>query len=98
MSHSSRDDHGRKVPSWGGQPDLWEAYKDEVRIWLLGSPNTDDYSLAARLVSHLRGPARRIGLSLTDEELMPTVLEPELAETADEEARKQQKNSEENIK
>ena len=48
-----RDDQGRKVPSWGGQPHLWETYKDQVRIWLLGSPQTDDYSLAARLVSHL---------------------------------------------
>ena len=28
--------------------------------------------MAARLVSHLRGPARRIGLTLTDEEFTPT--------------------------
>ena len=74
MAH--RDDHGRKVPSWNGQADLWETYKDEVRIWLLGSPNTEEYSLAARLVAHLCGHARRIGLSLSDEDLMPTTLEP----------------------
>ena len=70
-----RDDHGRRIPSWGGQPDLWETYKEEVRIWRLGCANTEDYSLAARLVSHLRGPARRIGQSMTDEELMPVVTE-----------------------
>ena len=71
----SRDDHGRKIPSWDGRPDTWQEYKDEVRIWVLGSPNTADYSMAARLVAHLKGPARRIGLAMTDTELSPEVTE-----------------------
>ena len=59
------------VPSWAGNPETWQAYKDEVRIWLLGSKLDVEYSLAARLVAKLRGPARRIGLSMTDAELNP---------------------------
>ena len=74
MSHE-RDDHSRKIPSWNGSPESWGMYKDEVRIWALGSPATADYSLCARLVAHLKSPARRIGLSMTNEELQPTILE-----------------------
>ena len=74
MSHE-RDDHGRKIPSWNGSPEHWDTYKDEVRIWQLGSPSTADYSLCARLVAHLKGPARRVGLGMTDEELQPTIIE-----------------------
>ena len=58
-----------KVPSWNGNPESWEAYKDEVRIWLLGVKVDVEYCLAARLVSQLRGPARRIGLAMTDAQL-----------------------------
>ena len=72
MAPNDRDDHGRKVPIWNGSPETFEHYRDEIRIWLLGTPSSEDYSLAARLVSHLKGPARRIGLNLTDEELTPT--------------------------
>ena len=75
-----RDDHGRRIPSWDGRPDTWQEYKDEVRIWVLGSSNTAEYSLAARLVAHLRGPARRIGLSLTDEQLSPDITETTLGD------------------
>merc|ERR1712066_999027 len=63
------------IPSWNGSPESWKTYKDEVRIWVLGSPCTADYSLCARLVAHLKGPARRVGLGMTDEELQPTALE-----------------------
>ena len=58
-----------KVPSWNGNPETWESFKDEVRIWLLGVKVNVEYCLAARLVNALRGPARRIGLSMTDAEL-----------------------------
>ena len=75
MSPGDRDDHGRRIPSWNGSPESWETYKDEVRIWMLGSPATADYSLCARLVAHLKGPARRVGLSMTDEDLQPTITE-----------------------
>ena len=69
---SHRDDHGRKVPIWNGVPETFDRYKDEIRIWILGTPSgQNDFSMAARLVSHLRGPAQRIGLTLTDAELTP---------------------------
>ena len=58
-----------RIPSWNGNPESWETYRDEVRIWLLGVKVDVDYCLAARLVSQLRGPARRIGLAMTDDEL-----------------------------
>ena len=76
----SRDDHGRKIPGWDGRPDTWQEYKDEVRIWVLGSSSTAEYSLAARLVAHLRGPARRIGLSMTDEQLSADITETQLGD------------------
>ena len=63
----------RRVPSRNGNPETWEQYKDEVRIWQLGSSLDVSYSLAARLVQQLRGPARRIGLSMKDEELAPVL-------------------------
>ena len=66
------NDQFNLVPSWDGRQDTWENYQDEVRIWVLGSPPGPEYSLAARLVSRLKGPARRIGLKMTDDELMPT--------------------------
>ena len=59
-----KDDYGRRIPGWDGRPDTWQEYKDQVRIWQLGSPADANYSLAARLVSHLRGPAKRLGLSM----------------------------------
>ena len=49
-------------------------------FWALGTSSTAEYSLAARLVAHLRGPARRIGLSLTDEQLSPDITETTLGD------------------
>ena len=78
MADTDRDNR-EQVPSWSGNPETWQAYKDEVRIWLLGSKLDVEYSLAARLVTKLKGPARRLGLSMTDEELNP----PRAAENPD---------------
>ena len=67
------EEHSRQeqVPSWNGSPETWQNYRDEVRIWLLGSKLEVEYSLAARLVAKLRGPARRVGLAMADAELNP---------------------------
>ena len=57
------------VPSWDGNPHGWRRYRDEVRIWRLSERTTGiDYSLAARLVQHLSGAARRAAMTLSDEE------------------------------
>ena len=59
------------VPAWNGDPSGWKSYRDEVRIWALGEKLDVEYSLAARLVSRLGGPARRAAMGLKDSDLMP---------------------------
>ena len=60
------------VPAWDGNPAFWKRYKDEIRIWLLAE-RTDNvsYSLAARMIQRLTGSARRVALSMPDEDLRP---------------------------
>ena len=70
---SARDEH---IPHWTGNPETWQTYKDEVRIWMLGTKLDVEFSLAARLVSKLKGPARRVGLSMADAELEPKRTDP----------------------
>ena len=65
------DDDRKTIPSWNGHPDTWRRYEEEVRIWLLGTKLAVEYSLAARLVQKLSGPARRVGLAMKDEDLKP---------------------------
>ena len=65
-----RQDNDRsRIPSWNGHPDGWKNYKEEVRIWMLGSKLDVQYCLAARLVENLSGPARQIGLRMAEAEL-----------------------------
>ena len=60
------------VPAWDGNPAFWKRYKDEIRIWLLAErTDTVSYSLAARMIQRLTGAARRVALSMPDEELKP---------------------------
>ena len=65
------DSHERRVPSWDGNPEKWRSYRDEVRVWLLGTNLDVPYSIAARLVGQLRGSARRVGLAMSDDDLAP---------------------------
>ena len=59
------------LPPWDSSLGVFARYKDEVRVFRLGEDLGRSYSIAARLVSPLSGPARRIGLSLKDLELFP---------------------------
>ncbi len=68
---AEHEDHRKFVPTWDGNPIGYKAYKDSVRIWLLGEKLDVEYSLAARLVQNLSGSARTLGNSMLDEELMP---------------------------
>ncbi|CAE8585764.1 unnamed protein product [Polarella glacialis] len=65
------DDSKRVIPGWDGVPTTWQAYVDDVRIWLLGERLDVPYSIAARLVARLAGAAKRVGNSMTAVELMP---------------------------
>ena len=47
-------------------PSGWRDYRQEVRLYEVNQ------SVAARLVGGLRGAARRVGLAMTDQELLPT--------------------------
>ena len=70
---ADHDEHRKYVPSWDGNPTTYRAYKESVRIWLLGEKADVEYSLAARLVQNLSGAARILGNSMTDAQLMPDI-------------------------
>ena len=50
----------------------WESFRDEIRVWRLGEKLNVKYSLAARLVSGLSGPARMTCMTMDAEQLHPT--------------------------
>ena len=66
-----RDRHFDRVPRWDGNPATRQRFRDEVRLWTLSEDLNVNYSLAARLVKNMTGPARRACLTLTDEQLLP---------------------------
>ena len=61
------------VPKWDGNPQGYQRYKDEIRIWRLSENMNVDFSLAARMIGALSGSARRATISLPEEVLMPDV-------------------------
>ena len=69
MAHHG-DDKPR-IPRWNGDPSRFQHWKDEVRIYKLGENLNVNRSGAACLVGGLSGPARKVGLSMTDEDLFP---------------------------
>ena len=60
------------LPQWDGDPSGWRDYQQEVRLFKTGENLEVNQSVAARLVGGLRGAARRVGLAMTDQELLPT--------------------------
>ena len=60
-----------RVPSWDGNPLTRQTFLEEVKLWALSEDLDAKYSLAARLVKNLKGPARRACHSLTPKELAP---------------------------
>ena len=70
MAHHGDDDKPR-IPRWNGDPSRFQHWKDEVRIYKLGENLNVNRSVAARLVGGLSGPARKVGLSMTDGDLFP---------------------------
>ena len=59
------------LPQWDGDPSGWRDHQQEVRLYKTGENLEVNWSVAARLVGGLRG-ARRVGLAMTDQELLPT--------------------------
>ena len=60
------------LPQWDGDLSGWRDYQQEVRLYKTGENLEVNWSVAARLVGGLRGAARRVGLAMTDQELLPT--------------------------
>ena len=61
----------RHIPTWNGNAAKWESFRDEIRVWRLGENENVKYSLAARLVSGLTGPARLTCMTMDAEQLHP---------------------------
>ena len=55
------------LPRWDGDPSGWRDY-----LYKTGENLEVNWSVTARLVGGLRGAARRVGLAMTDQELLPT--------------------------
>ena len=61
----------RHIPTWNGNAAKWESFRDEIRVWRLGENLNVKYSLAARLVSGLSGPARMTCMTMDADQLHP---------------------------
>ena len=61
------------VPSWDGNQDKWEEFKEAVEMWTLAEDLERSYSVAARLVMRLTGPAKTVVKSMTGDQLHPTL-------------------------
>ena len=61
----------RHIPTWNGNAAKWESFRDEVQIWRPGENLNVKYSLAARLVSGLSGPARMTCMTINADQLHP---------------------------
>ena len=61
----------RHIPTWNGNAAKWESFRDEIRVWRLGETLNVKYSLAARLVSGLSGPAQLTCMTMDAEQLHP---------------------------
>ena len=76
MADSSKPSHHGEgsrnpIPRWDSSPQTYQRYQEEIRVFKLAEDMDQKYSVAARLVSALSGPARQVGLVLTDYELFP---------------------------
>ena len=61
----------RHIPTWNGNAAKWESFRDEIQVWRLGENLNVKYSLAARLVSGLSGPARMRCMTMDADQLHP---------------------------
>ena len=70
MSEGNRRDDDR-IPTWNGDVNRWQRYKDETRLWLLGENLNVDHLLSARLIARLQGAPRQACINMSQEELLP---------------------------
>ena len=64
------------IPVLDGAPQGWRRYRDDLEIWAPGTKLEVNYCVAARVVSRLKGSARRVGLRIPREQLQPLPASP----------------------
>ena len=66
MADDQRSSHASNshVPIWNGKPEWFQAFEDEVSLFLMGEDLSQKVSLAARIAQRLTGATRRIALSM----------------------------------
>ena len=61
------------VPTWDGNQDSWDEFRDAVAMWTLAEDLERSYSVAARLVMRLTGPAKTVVKTMPATDLHPTL-------------------------
>ena len=74
----------RHIPTWNGNAATWEHFRDEVRIWRMGENLSVSYSVGARMVAGLSGPARTLAMRMDEREVHPAGPDPQDADAVSE--------------
>ena len=61
------------APSWDGNQDTWDEFREAVNIWMMAEDLEKSYSVAARLIMRLTGPAKTVVKSMGPAEIHPTL-------------------------
>ena len=63
------EDDRRAIPSWNGNPQTFRQYEEDVKFWMMGTKLDVEYSIAARLIARLSGPALRAARRMSEADL-----------------------------
>ena len=74
MADSGGNDR-RHIPTSSGNPTTCETFRDEVWVWRLGENLIVNYSLGARMVAGLSGPARTLCMRMAATDMHPAALD-----------------------
>ena len=66
-------EHRVQAPSWDGNQDTWDEFREAVNIWMMAEDLEKSYSVAARLIMRLSGPAKTVVKYLGPAEIHPTL-------------------------
>eukprot|EP00971_Amphidinium_carterae_P352137 6492446-Amphidinium_carterae.1 len=71
MSEHGGDNGGKfpPPPTWDGAPHGWRKFQQELKLWRLSVPPPTNYSAGARVAMGLTGSARRVAMTLSEEDL-----------------------------
>eukprot|EP00971_Amphidinium_carterae_P254479 5052124-Amphidinium_carterae.1 len=71
MAESGHDGGGKfpPPPTWDGAPHGWRKFQQELKLWRLSVPPPVNYSAGARVAMGLTGAARRVAMTLSENDL-----------------------------